>query len=70
MGHNGTVRKLVPFQTRLSTFLDQKRYALLSDYQTLGIGKGDSSVTKTRLKIAQIEVDDTIAPPKSAWSAH
>ena len=37
------------------------RNALISDYQTLGIGKGDYSETKKRLKMAQIAVDDTIA---------
>ena len=48
----------------------EDRYALLSDYRTLSIGKGDSSDTKTRLQIAQIAVDDNIALTKAAWSAN
>ena len=48
----------------------KERDALLSDYRTLGIGKGDSSETKTRLKIAQIAVENTIALAKAVWSAH
>ena len=44
--------------------------ALLSDCQTLGIGKGDSSKMKIGLKAAQLAVDDAIALEKSAWSVH
>ena len=44
--------------------------ALRSDYLTLGIGKGDSSETNMRLKIAQIAVEDSIALAKADWSAH
>ena len=43
---------------------------LLSDYQNLGIGKGDSSETKIQLKIAKIAVDDTIEISKAPWSSH
>ena len=48
----------------------EERYALLSDYRTLGIGKGDSKETKIQLKFAQLAVDDAIALSKSAWYAH
>ena len=41
--------------------LIEERDALLYDNQTLGIGEVDSSETKTRLKIAQISVDCSIA---------
>ena len=44
--------------------------ALLSDYRTLGRGKGDSSETKLRLNVAQLEVDDAIALAKSMCYAH
>ena len=44
--------------------------ALLSDYQTLGIGKGCSSEANLRLKVAQLAVDDAIALAKSVWSDH
>ena len=48
----------------------EERDALISDYQTLGIGKGNSSEAKQRLKVAQLAVEDTIALAKAAWSAH
>ena len=48
----------------------KERDALLSDYRTLGIGKGDSSEAKLQLKVAQVAVDDSIALEKAAWSAH
>ena len=50
--------------------LIKERETVISDYRTLGIGKGDSSETKIRLKIAQVAVDDSIALSKAAWSAH
>ena len=50
--------------------LTEERDALLSDYQNLGIGKGDYYETKTRLNISQIAVDDNIAIEKAVWSAH
>ena len=50
--------------------MTKERDVLLSDYQNLGIDKGDSSETKTQLKITQIAVGDTIALAKAAWSAH
>ena len=43
---------------------------MLSNYRAIGIGKGDSSEAKLRLKVAQLEVDDAIALAKSAWSNH
>ena len=48
----------------------KKRDALLSYYQTLGIGKVYSSEAKLQLKVAQGAVDDAIALAKLAWSAH
>ena len=50
--------------------LIKERDAMLSDYQTLGIGKEKYSETKTRLKIAQSAVGDTISLAKVAWYAH
>ena len=50
--------------------LIEERNKLLYDYQTLGIGKGDSSEAKLRLNVAQLAVDDAIALEKAAWSAH
>ena len=50
--------------------LTEERDELLSDYRTLGIGKGDYSETKIQLKIAQLSVDDAIELEKSSWYAH
>ena len=48
----------------------KERYALLSDYRTLCIGKVASSETKIILKISQLVVDDTIALAKTVSSTH
>ena len=48
----------------------EERDALLSDHQTLGIGKRDSSEAKQQLKVAQLAVDGDIALAKAAWSAY
>ena len=44
--------------------------ALLYYSRTLGIGKGDLSKAKIRLKVAQLSVDYAIALAKAAWSAY
>ena len=50
--------------------LIKERYELLSDYRTLGIGKGDSSEAKLRLRVLQLAVHNAISLAKSAWSDH
>ena len=50
--------------------LIKERDALIFDYRTLGIGKGDFSEKKIRLKIAQLAVDDAISLAKVAGSSH
>ena len=48
----------------------EERDMLLSDYLTLGIGKGYSSETQIQIKFAQLVVYDAISLAKSGWSAH
>ena len=58
------------FSRKSPLTLINARNALLSGYQILGIGKGDSPEAKIRLSASQLEVYYVITLAKAAWSSH